>query len=117
MQWKSGCFEVIRDRGRIKWVSMMLPEHVKLLREYNEGLDKVEKPVLDEQKYEEFNEIICRAMEDNITLQFTYYQKGEIKKFLGNIHYIDGLKGELRIISHASEKCILKLANIIEIEY
>ncbi|MFF2286401.1 YolD-like family protein [Peribacillus butanolivorans] len=48
---------MIRDRGRIKWVSMMLPEHVKLLREYNEGLDKVEKPVLDERKYEEFNEI------------------------------------------------------------
>ncbi|WP_251027084.1 MULTISPECIES: YolD-like family protein [unclassified Bacillus (in: firmicutes)] len=31
----------------------------KLLREYNESLDKAEKPALDEQKYEEFYEIIC----------------------------------------------------------
>ncbi|MGE7764657.1 YolD-like family protein [Peribacillus sp. NPDC096540] len=90
---------MIRDRGRIKWVSMMLPEHVKLLREYNEGLDKVEKPVLDEQKYEEFNEIICRAMEENITLKFTYYQKGEINKFIGNIHYIDGLKENYELLA------------------
>ncbi|TFI48759.1 YolD-like family protein, partial [Diaphorobacter sp. DS2] len=25
---------MIRDRGRIKWTSMMLPEHVKLLRDW-----------------------------------------------------------------------------------
>lgn len=50
---------MIRDRGRFKWVSMMLSELVKLLRAYNESIDKAEKPVLDEQKYEEFYEIIC----------------------------------------------------------
>lgn len=82
---------MIRDRSRIKWVSMMLPEHVKLLREYNKSLANVKMPILDEQKYEEFNEVICGAMEENITLQFTYYQKGEIKKLVGKIHYIDGL--------------------------
>lgn len=89
---------MIQDRGSIKWTAMMLPEHVKLLREYNESLDKVEKPVLDEQKYEEFNEVICEAMEENITLQFTYYQKGEIKKLVGNIHYIDQLKENYELL-------------------
>lgn len=108
---------MIRDRGTIKWVSMMLPEHVKLLREYNESLENVEMPVLDDQKYEEFNEVICRAMAENIILQFTYYQKGKLKKLVGNIHYFDGLKRELRIISHTTEKCILKLEDIIEIEH
>jgi uncharacterized protein YdaL len=108
---------MIRDRSRIEWVSMMLPEHVKLLREYNKSLAKVEMPILDEQKYEEFNEVICGAMEENITLQFTYYQKGEIKKLVGKIHYIDGLKKEVRIINLTSEKRILELGDIIEIEY
>ncbi|MEK5270553.1 YolD-like family protein [Aeribacillus sp. FSL K6-8394] len=107
---------MIQDRGGIKWTAMMLPEHVKLLREYNESLDKVEKPVLDEQKYEEFNEVICEAMEENITLQFTYYQKGEIKKLVGNIHYIDQLKRELRIVDYLTKKHVLKLGDIIEIE-
>ena len=27
---------MIRDRGRMKWVSMMLPEHVRVLREWAE---------------------------------------------------------------------------------
>lgn len=107
---------MIQDRGSIKWTAMMLPEHVKLLREYNESLDKVEKPVLDEQKYEEFNEVICEAMEENMTLQFTYYQKGEIKKLVGNIHYIDQLKRELRIVDYLTKKHVLKLGDIIEIE-
>jgi ATP-dependent helicase/DNAse subunit B len=107
---------VIRDRGHIKWVSMMLPEHVKLLREYYESLDKVEKPVLDEQKYEEFNEVICGSMEENFTLQFTFYQKGELKKLVGNIHYIDQLKRELRIVDYSAKKHVLKLEDIIEIE-
>ncbi|ASS91820.1 MAG: YolD-like family protein [Bacillaceae bacterium] len=107
---------MIQDRGSIKWTAMMLPEHVKLLRKYNESLDKVEKPVLDEQKYEEFNEVICEAMEENITLQFTYYQKGEIKKLVGNIHYIDQLKRELRIVDYLTKKHVLKLGDIIEIE-
>ncbi len=36
---------MLRDRGSIKWVSMMLPKHVELLKEYHESLDKVKKPV------------------------------------------------------------------------
>lgn len=32
---------MLRDRGSIKWVSMMLPEHVELLREYHESLQKL----------------------------------------------------------------------------
>lgn len=106
---------MIRDRGRIKWVSMMLPEHVKLLREYNESLDKIEKPVLDEQKYEEFNEVVCGAMEEKLALQFTYYQKGEMKQLIGNIHYVDHLKGELRIVDNLDEEQNLKLEDITEI--
>ncbi|HEY4601282.1 MAG TPA: YolD-like family protein [Cerasibacillus sp.] len=40
----------IKDRGTKKWTSIMLPEHVKALRELNKELDKVQKPILDEQK-------------------------------------------------------------------
>ncbi len=67
---------MLRDRGSIKWVSMMLPEQ-ELLREYHESLQKLKKPILDEQKYEEFNEIICEAMAENRMLQFAYYRQGK----------------------------------------
>jgi hypothetical protein len=59
-------------------VSMMLPEHVELIKEYHEGLDKVKKPVLDEQKYDELNNKVIRdAMEENKLLQFFFYQISE----------------------------------------
>lgn len=108
---------MVRDRGNIKWNSMMLPEHVKLLKEYNENLKKVEKPTLDEQKYEEFNEVIYQAVEGNMTLEFTYYQKGEIKKCVGQINQINNLNREIHISSKARANQILKLNDILEIEY
>ncbi|MBU8788444.1 MULTISPECIES: YolD-like family protein [Bacillus] len=108
---------MLKDRGNIKWVSMMLPEHVELLKEYYDSLDKVEKPVLDEQKYEEFNEIICEAMAENAPLRFAYYRQGEVTTLAGRIHYVDALKRELRIVSHTDEIRILKMDDMIEIEY
>ena len=73
---------MIRDRGRIKWVTMMLPEHVKLLREYNESLDKAEKPVLDEQKYEEFYEINCVMKMPIFKSPISQYLIREIRLFV-----------------------------------
>ncbi|MEC1260406.1 YolD-like family protein [Bacillus swezeyi] len=108
---------MLKDRGNIKWVSMMLPEHVELLREYHESLQKHEKPILDEQKYEEFNDIICEAMAENRLLQFAYYRQGEVKTLVGRIHYVDALKRELRIVTPADEICMLKMDDMIEIEY
>lgn len=105
---------MIRDRGNIKWNAMMLPEHVKLLRAYNASLDKIEKPVLDEQKYEEFNQLVCEAMEENVSLQFSYYQNGEMKQLVGTIHYSNYLKGELSIVDGLTKKQVLKLEDIIE---
>ncbi|MDI2586232.1 hypothetical protein OR571_03585 [Psychrobacillus sp. NEAU-3TGS] len=34
----------VRDRGNKKWVAMMLPEHLKLIRNYNEEQSKIPRP-------------------------------------------------------------------------
>lgn len=105
---------MVRDRGNIKWVSMMLPEHVKLLKEYKKELQEVEKPALDEQKYEEFNDVISGALEENIPLEYTYYQKGEMKKLVGQINQIDHLKRKIHILSETGHHQ-LRLDDIVEI--
>ncbi|WP_249599597.1 YolD-like family protein [Peribacillus frigoritolerans] len=107
--------KMIRDRGNKKWVSLMLPEHVKMLREYDASYNKIPKPSLDEQKYEQFNEIVSEAMEMNNILEFSYYFQGDIRQYIGNIHYFDVLKQDLRIIDQRAEKHFLKLENIIGI--
>ena len=106
---------MVRDRGNIKWVSLMLPEHVKLLKEYKENLQEVDKPILDEQKYEEFNEIIARAEEENIPLAFIYYRKGKFKKIIGHINQIDHLNGDIFIVDKILDHHKLKIDDVIEI--
>lgn len=55
MEYKRG-EKVIRDRGNIKWNAMMLPEHVKVLREWREKDKYEEKPTLDEGALQDLNE-------------------------------------------------------------
>lgn len=95
----------------------MLPEHVKLLKQYNKNLKKVEKPILDEQKFDEFNDVISGAIEEDINLEFTYYQKGEIKKCIGKINQFDYLNKKLHIINQELKSKKLNLDDILEIEY
>lgn len=38
----------IFDRGTEKWTAMMLPEHIKMLRDLDLDYYKTNKPVLDE---------------------------------------------------------------------
>ncbi|MBN8208151.1 YolD-like family protein [Bacillus sp. NTK071] len=107
---------MIRDRGNIKWTSMMLPEHVKELRDWKAEERRKSKPVLDEQKMEEMNEIICEAMEFHYPLYFHYFENGETKILYGYVHYLDQLSRELRILDQDERKRKVSLSNLIHIE-
>ncbi|KKI91373.1 hypothetical protein WQ54_15225 [Bacillus sp. SA1-12] len=107
---------MIKDRGSIKWTSLTLPEHVKLLREFDKSFYKMEKPILDEQLLEKINNTICEAMEFNKELVFTYYENGDIKLYIGNIHYLDEIKKEVRILGFHQEIFILKIEDILRVD-
>ncbi len=107
----------IRDRGNIKWTSMMLPEHVKLLRDWKEEERLRKKPELDEQKLEEMNETINEAMAYNETLSFVYFSAYEYKLLVGNIHYADPVRKELRIVDEFGDRYDLKLQDIVDIRH
>jgi YolD-like protein len=89
----------LRDRGNIKWTSLMLPEHVKELRRYiNEEYYDVTEPSIDEQQMEEMNELILESMEYNFPLTFIIYRNRRLESIEGNIHFIDSIEMEFRII-------------------
>jgi YolD-like protein len=107
----------IRDRGNIKWTSMMLPEHVKELRKYiNEDCYDIPEPTLDEHQLEEINSLILEAMELNIPLLFTIYKDKRLKAVRGHIHYIDHIKQELRIYDTENNLHILKITSIKDVQ-
>ncbi|MBU9714411.1 YolD-like family protein [Evansella tamaricis] len=86
-----------RDRGVIKWTAMMLPEHVKMLRDFDYKQRQQPKPTLDEQKLEEYEYIICEAMENNTELTFKYWKNGFYEEFTGSIYYIDHVTKRLHV--------------------
>ena len=63
-----------RDRGNIKWNALMLPEHVKLLREWQEEDKKIAKPQLGEWQLEEMNAQLQMAYEQKLPIVLDFWR-------------------------------------------
>ncbi|WP_252503388.1 YolD-like family protein [Sporosarcina sp. Marseille-Q4943] len=94
---------MIRDRGRIKWTAMMLPEHVAQLREWQEedGLQLRQQP--DEQQIEQWNYQIHEAAERNLQLSIHYWIDEKVAESKGYIRKIDTLEGTIHLLSDNGE--------------
>ncbi len=87
--WNALDLSKIRDRGSKKWVAMMLPEHVKMLRDYHEEIKKVPFPDLNEFDYEVIQEQIELAMKRNVDIKIKRWKDGEFLYHRGTIQWID----------------------------
>jgi len=76
---------MIKDRGNIKWTSLMLTEHRKGLEELFKHEDDVEMPVLDEQKIEELERTLQEAIRNNKIVEITYYNNRRHHNIRGKI--------------------------------
>ncbi|WNB93429.1 YolD-like family protein [Bacillus sp. NEB1478] len=103
----------LRDRGTIKWTSMMLPEHVKELRKYiNEDYYDIPEPIIDEQQMDEMSDLILEAMEYNKPVSFTVYKNKRLITINGFTHYIDQNKKQLKIMDSNSELHTISFSSI-----
>ncbi|MFO7815524.1 MAG: YolD-like family protein [Halanaerobiales bacterium] len=103
----------IKDRGNIKWTSLMLVEHRKKLEELKESENNRERPDLDEQFYEVLNYRIEEAIEKNIEVKITYYKRKEYREITTHINKYDPQLKKLIIKDKRIKKISLK--NIVEI--
>ncbi|WP_227395218.1 YolD-like family protein [Jeotgalibacillus aurantiacus] len=78
-----------KDRGTIKWTSMMLPEHVKLLREWAEQDEYVTMPEADEQQKEEWGRLIQEALEADLEVRISYFKHHRIVTAEGLLEKVD----------------------------
>jgi hypothetical protein len=91
----------IRDRGNIKWTSLMLPEHVKMLRNYiNEKYYDIPEPALDEQQMEEMSLLVLESMEFYFPLQFTLYKHKRLAPLAGYVHFVDHIIVDFEEVVH-----------------
>ncbi|MDM5338496.1 YolD-like family protein [Fictibacillus enclensis] len=59
---------------------------------------------------------ICEAMENNLGLCFVYYERGNFQLLMGRVHYVDGVKGEIRIVDFHNEVHKIKVENLLDVK-
>jgi hypothetical protein len=106
---------MIRDRGTIKWTAMMLPEHVKLLREWQKEDEYQTKPELDEQQLEAMNDTLCEAMASGQEVMITYFEQKKYKLLVGTIHYYDEIKKKLHVVDSFGNVHYLAAENVVDV--
>ena len=95
-----------KDRGTIKWTSLMLPEHIQRLRAWeNELHDTLLKEKAD-WELEALHQTIQQAYELKLTITFILYQQGTWQTTTGFITTIDVLKKHLLLETDTTVKAI-----------
>ncbi|MGE8204426.1 YolD-like family protein [Heyndrickxia sp. NPDC080065] len=108
---------MIRDRGRIKWNSLMLPEHVKMLRGWAKEDTYEQKKQLDEQQLELMDEMAAEAIEYGKTVTVTHYHNHHHELVLGVIQHYNPLEGKLQMVDRFEEIHTILLKNIVDIRF
>ena len=85
------------DRGSKKWVAMMLPEHVKLLREYNVELKRNPRPDLNEWDLEAIHDCLKLAMQSKADTKIKLWRDGQFIYKRGIIESIDIQRRKLEL--------------------
>lgn len=106
---------MIRDRGKMKWTSMMLPEHVKLLRDWAKEDAYEKRKEMDEQYLEVMNNTISEAMEFGQSMMITHYHNRKYELVIGHIHYWDHLNEKLHVVDGFGEVHRISLSAIADI--
>jgi len=79
----------INDRGTIKWTSIMMPEHIKMLNDYWKTTEYKDKPTLDEQELEEIGMKLQMAIHDDLPVEVKYFKDHDYKVVVGKIEKLD----------------------------
>lgn len=108
---------MLRDRGTIKYTSIMLPEHLTQLKQDLIDTSKIEKPSLDDQQIEEMDLLISEALEFNKELLFKLFNNGFVKNVTGRVHYINFEQQKLHVKDQNDNTVYVNMNNIIGVTY
>lgn len=109
-------FEQNRDRGKIKWTALMLPEHAGLLREWQAEDDYIKRPELTEFDLQDIQEQLESAMMRKCMTQIRTWKDGEVTGYLGTVEEID-VRNQLIMLQDPFEIERIPAAQIIAIQH
>ncbi|WP_316274379.1 YolD-like family protein [Bacillus halotolerans] len=108
---------MLRDRGTIKYTSIMLPEHLTQLKQDLIDISKIEKPSLDDQQIEEMDILVSEALEFNKELKFKLFNNGFVENVTGRVHYINFEQQKLHVKDQNDNTVYINMNNIIGVTY
>lgn len=106
---------MLRDRGTIKWTSLMLPEHVELLKEMWQEDANVQKPELDSQEIDIMNQRLSHACHYKIPVRLSIYDAGDIMKVTGHIKQINTYAETIQLGYDINDERIVSFHDVIDV--
>lgn len=106
--------------SNMRWESsrMMLPEHVQALRALADEEIKINKPHLDEQKWEEIERIVHDAVCTKIKIDVSYYKDGGIQLLANSYVLLDHSRGHLLLNDNRSGITqTISISDLIDVQY
>ena len=95
-----------KDRGTIKWTSLMLPEHIQRLRAWENELNDTPPKEKADWELEALHQTIQQAYELKMPITFTLYKQGTWQTTTGVITTIDVNKKHLLLETDTIVKAI-----------
>lgn len=83
----------------LMWESsrMMLPEHVERILDWKQEDERHPQPIIDEQQWEEYNQIIQEALIAQQKVAVTVWENGVFVDIEGWIHNVDAQLRRIRL--------------------
>ena len=101
-----------RDRGNIKWNALMLPEHVKLLREWQAEDKKIAKPMLDEWQLDEINKKLQFAYEQKLPIRLDFWRDDTYYTITSKLLRFDNITKKL----YFSDGEVVRIDELVDVE-
>lgn len=103
----------IKDRGNIKWTSLMLVEHRKKLENLKNSENNKKKPQLSEDELKRLNYIFQKAISENLIVEIKYYYQKKFHHCEGKIIKIKSFPAKIILNNDENENKIEILKNDI----
>ncbi|SDN16100.1 YolD-like protein [Psychrobacillus sp. OK028] len=104
----------LQDRGNKKWVAMMLPEHVALLREYSKEIKREPRPDLNEWDYDAINHTLDEAIKSKADTKVKLWRDGTFIYKRGIVESVD-LRRRVIELEDPFSLLQLKLDEIVDV--
>ncbi|QNR20070.1 YolD-like family protein [Exiguobacterium sp. Helios] len=103
-----------RDRGNLKWLPFLMPEHIQLLKAYYLEKHHIDFPVIDEQLQYPWHFLLEQSLIEGTELEITYYsERGYVTTsgFIEQVH-----RERAYLVLRGSSRIEIPLGRIIRIE-